>query len=168
MAKQLLLPIAPLPLSQQHMNTLIWIMFLLQVSPLINGVPFRTMAKSRLYWLTLIIDAQRLLPWFMIVCYSYISCQIHLVSLHSRSRPQQTVNTQLPACYTPYGNGLCFLWSMSPQNSQKHVQAGFTAAREGELQRGLAAAHETRTRQTAFKCLCLSRLWGFGIDVCSV
>lgn len=68
-----------LPPSHQRVHTLIWIMFLLQVPPVINGVPFRTMAKSGLYWLTLIIDSRRLLPWFMIVCYFYISCQIHLV-----------------------------------------------------------------------------------------
>lgn len=56
-------------------------MFLLQVPTVINGVPFYTMAKSGLYWLTLIIDSQCLLPWFMIVCYFYIRCQIRLVSV---------------------------------------------------------------------------------------
>lgn len=80
MAKQLPPSTLLLLLSQQHVHNLIWIMFLLQVPPVINGVPFRTMAKSGLYWLTLIIDSRCLLPWFMIVCYFYISCQIHLVS----------------------------------------------------------------------------------------
>lgn len=77
----------------QRVHTLIWIMFLLQVPPVINGVPFRTMAKSGLYWLTLIIDSRRPLPWFMIVCYFYISCQIHLVYPGPGSAPQ-TVNIQ--------------------------------------------------------------------------
>lgn len=48
------------------------------------------MAKSGRYWLTLIIDSL-LLSWFMIVCYFYISCQIHLV-LWDKGRPMPTVN----------------------------------------------------------------------------
>ena len=105
-----------LPPSHQRVHTLIWIMFLLQVPPVINGVPFHTMAKSGLYWLTLIIDSRRLLPWFMIVCYFYISCQIHLVCPWLGSVLANTlVNTQHPACYPPYRNGFCFLWCTAPR-----------------------------------------------------
>lgn len=119
MTKQFPPPTLALPLSHQHVHTLIWIMFLLQVPPVINGVPFRTMAKSGLYWLTLIIDSQRLLPWFMIVCYFYISCQIHLVSPQPGSA---SANSKHPAPFllTPpfptlaQGNGLCFLLSTAP------------------------------------------------------
>lgn len=103
-------PTLPTFLPPQHVHTLIWIMFLLQVPPVINGVPFRTMAKSGLYWLTLIIDSRRPLPWFMIVCYFYISCQIHLVYPGPGSAPQ-TVNIQHCICNPPPHNNrfwLCF------------------------------------------------------------
>lgn len=42
------------------------------------------------YWLTLIIDLLPL-PWFMIVCYFYISRQIHLV-FPGHGWAEQTVN----------------------------------------------------------------------------
>lgn len=112
-----------LPLSHQRVHTLIWIMFLLQVPPVINGVPFRTMAKSGLYWLTLIIDSRRLLPWFMIVCYFYISCQIHLVC----PRPGSVLaNSKHPApCLLPPHKEWA-LFFCEAHGRKKRVQAGFT------------------------------------------
>lgn len=142
-----------LPLSHQRVHTLIWIMFLLQVPPVINGVPFHTMAKSGLYWLTLIIDSQRLLPWFMIVCYFYISCQIHLVSPRSGS---VWANSKHPApcLLPPHGNGLCFCEVQLHAADRNAFRLVSHQVQEGEPQcgavRGAVVTHKTGTGQSYY------------------
>lgn len=145
-----------LPLSHQRVHTLIWIMFLLQVPPVINGVPFRTMAKSGLYWLTLIIDSRRLLPWFMIVCYFYISCQIHLVC----PRPGSVLaNSKHPApCLLPPHREWALFFCEARSTRQKETRSGWFHSRFRKESLSVELSERMRATQTGTEFIHVS-LW---------